>query len=84
MPRESRAEYGIKSEKNLPATMRDGTPVYADVYRPEAEGRFPVILLRLPYGKQLAEVFGDHEYFPARGYVVVVQDGRGRFESVGF
>ena len=83
MPRESRAEYGIKSEKNVPATMRDGTTLYADVYRPDAEGRFPVILLRLPYGKQLAEVFGDHEYFPARGYVVVVQDGRGRFESEG-
>ena len=83
MPRESRAEYGIKSEKNVPATMRDGTTLYADVYRPEAEGRFPVILLRLPYGKQLAEVFGDHEYFPARGYVVIVQDGRGRFESEG-
>ena len=83
MPRESRAEYGIKSEKNVPTTMRDGTTLYADVYRPDAEGRFPVILLRLPYGKQLAEVFGDHEYFPARGYVVVVQDGRGRFESEG-
>ena len=83
MPRESRAEYGIKSEKNVPATMRDGTMLHADVYRPDAEGQFPVILLRLPYGKQLAEVFGDHEYFPARGYVVVVQDGRGRFESEG-
>ena len=83
MPRESRAEYGIKSEKNVPATMRDGTTLYADVYRPDSAGQFPVILLRLPYGKQLAEVFGDHEYFPARGYVVVVQDGRGRFESEG-
>ncbi len=83
MPRESRAEYGIKSEKNVPAIMRDGTTLYADVYRPDSAGRFPVILLRLPYGKQLAEVFGDHEYFPARGYVVVVQDGRGRFASEG-
>ncbi len=83
MPRESRAEYGIKYEKNVPGTMRDGTTLYADVYRPDSAGQFPVILLRLPYGKQLAEVFGDHEYFPARGYVVVVQDGRGRFESEG-
>ena len=77
MPRESRQEYRIITEKDVPAVMRDGTTLYADVYRPDAEGRFPVILLRLPYGKQLAEVFGDHEYFPSRGYVVVVQDGRG-------
>ena len=75
MPRESRQEYRIIIEKEVPAVMRDGTTLYADVYRPDAEGRFPVILLRLPYGKQLAEVFGDHEYFPSRGYVVVVQDG---------
>ena len=83
MPRESRQEYRIITEKDVPAVMRDGTTLYADVYRPDAEGRFPVIVLRLPYGKQLAEVFGDHEYFPSRGYVVIVQDGRGRFASEG-
>ncbi len=83
MPHGSRPQYAIRTEKNVCATMRDGTKLYADVYRPDAEGRFPVILLRLPYGKHMAELFGDHEYFPARGYVVIVQDGRGRFESEG-
>lgn len=83
MPRESRPQYPIKVEKNVPAHMRDGVTLYADVYRPDAPGRFPVILLRLPYGKEMAEVFGDHEYFPARGYVVVIQDCRGRFSSEG-
>jgi len=63
--------------------MRDGVRLYADIYRPDTEGRFPVIVLRLPYGKHMAEDFGDHEYFPARGYVVVIQDGRGRFGSDG-
>jgi len=76
MPTESRPEYGTVTEKNVPAVMRDGTTLYADAYRPKADGRFPVILLRLPYGKALADVFGDHEYFPSRGYVVVVQDDR--------
>ncbi len=79
----SRAEYRIKVEKDVPATMRDGTRLYADIYRPDAAGRFPVILLRLPYGKHMAADFGDHEYFPARGYVVVIQDARGRFTSEG-
>ena len=83
MPHGSRPEYRIKVEKNVPAKMRDGVTLYADVYRPDAEGRFPVILLRLPYGKEMASDFGDHEYFPARGYVVIIQDGRGRFASEG-
>lgn len=83
MPHGSRPEYRIAVEKNVPAKMRDGATLYADVYRPDAPGRFPVILLRLPYGKHMAADFGDHEFFPARGYVVVIQDGRGRFESEG-
>ena len=83
MPHASRPEYRIKVEKNVPAKMRDGVTLYADVYRPDAEGRFPVILLRLPYGKEMAGDFGDHEFFPARGYVVIIQDGRGRFTSEG-
>ena len=48
MPQGSRPEYRIKVEKNVPAKMRDGVTLYADVYRPDADGRFPVILLRLP------------------------------------
>ena len=83
MPEESRPQYRIKTENDVPARMRDGTILHADIYRPDASGRFPVLLLRLPYGKDLAEVFGDHEFFPARGYVVVVQDTRGRWASEG-
>src|SRR5712692_2931086 len=83
MPHASRPEYRIKVEKNVPAKMCDGVTLYADVYRPDAAGRFPVILLRLPYGKEMAGDFGDHEFFPARGYVVIIQDGRGRFTSEG-
>lgn len=75
--------YGMITETNVPARMRDGTVLYADVYRPDAEGRFPVLLLRLPYGKQFISDFGDHEFFVPRGYVVVIQDGRGRFQSEG-
>ena len=79
----STPQHGIVKESDVPAKMRDGTTLYADVYRPDAEGKFPVLLLRLPYGKQFISDFGDHEFFVPRGYVVVIQDGRGRFSSEG-
>ena len=41
----------LKVETNLPASMRDGTKLYADVYRPEGSGPFPVFLQRTPYDK---------------------------------
>ncbi|TMA54182.1 MAG: CocE/NonD family hydrolase, partial [Deltaproteobacteria bacterium] len=83
MPQGSRPEYRVQVEKNVPAKMRDGMTLYADVYRPDAEGRFPVLLMRLPYGKEMITDFGDQDYFAARGYVVIIQDGRGRFTSEG-
>src|SRR2546428_5388940 len=83
MPQGSRPEYRIKVEKNVPAKMRDGVTLYADVYRPDADGRFPVLLLRRPYGKHQVLSPSDHDYFVPRGYVVIVQDTRGRFESEG-
>ena len=77
------AKYRIIREADVPAKMRDGTTLVADVYRPDAEGKFPVLLLRLPYGKQFISDFGDHEFFVPRGYIVAIQDTRGRFASEG-
>jgi uncharacterized protein len=72
-------------EKNVPAGMRDGTTLMSDVYRPTESGKYPVLLTRLPYGKDFRP---DPGYFdPIRaalaGYVVVVQDVRGRYRSEG-
>src|SRR5260370_1653471 len=36
---------------DVPARMRDGTILRANVYRPAREGQWPVLLTRLPYGK---------------------------------
>ncbi|HLR54856.1 MAG TPA: CocE/NonD family hydrolase [Pseudogracilibacillus sp.] len=73
-------------EKNVPATMRDGTILYADVYRPAEEGKHPVLLSRIPYGKH--DPFYSHRYLDTNrlvenGYVVIIQDVRGRFASEG-
>jgi uncharacterized protein len=62
---------------------RDGVTLRADVYRPDAPGRFPVLLSRLPYNKHLRPRPGDIDYFVERGYGVIMQDTRGRFSSDG-
>jgi putative CocE/NonD family hydrolase len=64
--------------------MRDGVTLYADVYRPADEGRYPVILSRTPYStERFPSAFEAGVYFSQRGYVYVFQDIRGRHESEG-
>ena len=62
--------------------MRDGVDLYANVFRPASAGRVPVILYRTPYGKG-ASITPNWQAFVDRGYAVVVQDVRGRYESEG-
>ena len=66
-------------------TMRDGTRLATDVFRPDAPGRFPVLINRGPYGKDDYVASPDHSvwFFPTHGYVVLSQDCRARFESEG-
>lgn len=75
------AEYQIKIEHNVPATMRDGVVLKADIYRPVGKGPFPVLLARTPYGKQSSASAGKG--MAKRGYIVVIQDVRGRGKSDG-
>src|ERR1700722_14680302 len=74
-------DYEVVVERNVAAKMRDGATLRADIYRPKAEGRFPVLLVRTPYDKTNESSFGMKG--AARGYVVVEQDVRGRFASEG-
>src|SRR5215813_1367389 len=69
-------------ERNIMVPMRDGVRLATDIYRPDKPGRFPVLLQRLPYGKNILErVFLDPTQTAQRDYVVVAQDSRGRFDS---
>ena len=70
----------IRLENRVPVPMRDGTILYADVYRPLAEGRYPVLVARTPYS---AEARPEPKFFSRRGYAFVIQDVRGRYESEG-
>jgi putative CocE/NonD family hydrolase len=73
--------YPITFERDVEPRMRDGVILLADVYRPEVDGKFPVLLLRTPYDKQDERNTGM--IFAARGYVVILQDVRGRYASPG-
>ena len=63
----------------------DGVRLDADVWAPDAPGRFPVLLMRQPYGRRIAStlVYAHPAWYAAQGYVVAVQDVRGTGTSEG-
>src|SRR5215213_4105269 len=74
----------ISVEKGIMIPMRDGVRLATDIYRPAQSQAQPVLLTRLPYSKE-KDVF---LWIPPQracqaGYVVVVQDTRGRYASEG-
>src|SRR3989475_8534399 len=73
--------FEVTIEHGVAVKMRDGAFLRADIYRPKAEGKFPVLLQRTPYNKAGGTGFGLKA--AARGYVVIIQDVRGRFTSEG-
>ena len=83
-------KYPVRLEKSVMVPMRDGVRLSTDIYFPEgAGGRLPVILFRTPYNKknwrQPSEFIPDPatQFFAGQGYIVIVQDVRGKFESEG-
>jgi uncharacterized protein len=78
--------YDVQLE-SVSMTCRDGTRLDADLYRPlgcNAE-TFPVLLMRQPYGRAIAStvVYAHPRWYAAQGYLVVIQDVRGRGSSEG-
>src|SRR6478672_3769811 len=87
-PAEGRAQAGasadVAMERDVMIAMRDGKHMATDVYRPTRSGvmvadKLPVLLQRTPYDKSKAQV--NAEYLARHGYVVAVQDTRGRYRS---
>ena len=73
--------YAVTFERDTVVVMRDGIKLYADVFRPDATGKFPVLLQRTAYDKNYGTEFGLKA--AAQGYVVIVEDVRGRYTSEG-
>ena len=78
---QSQTRYQVRVDNAVPVKMRDGVSLVGDIYRPNAAGRFPVLLERTPYDRS-AESSMARE-LASHGYVVVVQDTRGRYQSGG-
>jgi putative CocE/NonD family hydrolase len=76
----------VAVEHDVPCRLRDGTTLFADVYRPIEDGPHPVLLMREPYNKWTAQTgsgYNHPAWWAARGYLTVIQDCRGRYRSEG-
>ena len=64
---------------------RDGIRLDADIYRPDTKEELPILLMRQPYGKEIAStvVYAHPRWYASQGYIVVIQDVRGRGTSEG-
>ncbi|NIT59449.1 MAG: CocE/NonD family hydrolase, partial [Aliifodinibius sp.] len=83
----SQVEFDVIIVKNFMVPMRDGVRLATDIYKPAingkaVEGKFPTVLERTPYNKELRCDYKGM-YYAKRGYVFVVQDCRGRYQSEG-
>lgn len=75
--------YQVKVDYSLKITMPDGVKLAASLYTPKASGQFPTVLVRTPYGRRTILTALPAQIFAERGYNVLLQDVRGRFDSEG-
>jgi len=76
---------GVRLERGVRAKMRDGVELVSDHYHPAQPGPQPTLLMRQPYGRDIAStvVYAHPVWFARHGYNVVIQDVRGRGDSQG-
>lgn len=76
---------GIRLERGLECKLSDGTVLVSDHYYPAGEGPWPTLLMRQPYGRDIAStvVYAHPVWFARNGYHVAIQDVRGRGSSTG-
>ncbi|HVF26869.1 MAG TPA: CocE/NonD family hydrolase [Pyrinomonadaceae bacterium] len=77
----AQTRFEVVIQNGVRVKMRDAVTLAADIYRPKSEGEFPVLLQRTPYNRK-GDAGMAHE-LASHGYVVVLQDTRGRFDSGG-
>lgn len=84
---EGKGACAVTKKIDVPATMRDGTVLRADVYTPKTTEKVPVLLMRTQYGKSAAQIqpsrYQSPEWFASHCYIVAVQDIRGQGKSGG-
>ncbi len=75
--------YDIDMHLNVKTPMRDGVEMSSDIYQPRAPGQFPTVLIRTPYSNNMETMIEKARALANVGYVCVVQDTRGRWDSDG-
>jgi uncharacterized protein len=85
VPHRVRAQesYAVITQNGVSMKTRDGVTLHADIYRPRADGKFPVILMRTPYDKSVGWAAAPAYQVASHGYVFIIQDVRGRYTSEG-
>jgi len=73
--------YKVNLQTGVRVQMRDGVFLSADIYRPDSTEKFPVLLERTPYNRTGESAIANE--LASHGYIVVLQDTRGRYESGG-
>jgi putative CocE/NonD family hydrolase len=75
----------VQGPETMSMQTQDGVRLDADVYRPERQGDFPVLLMRQPYGRRIASTvtYAHPSWYAANGFIAVIQDVRGRGTSEG-
>lgn len=83
---------GAALDENVHVAMRDGVHLCADIYKPQAPGRYPVLLSLSPYSKDIQQQppqwshaieSGATGFYVAHGYVHIIAQGRGCGRSQG-
>jgi putative CocE/NonD family hydrolase len=76
---------GVTLERGVGCVLSDGTRLASDHYYAAGDGPKPTLLMRQPYGRDIAStvVYAHPVWFARRGYNVVIQDVRGRGGSEG-
>src|SRR5579872_981941 len=79
----TRTGVAVRLERGILSRMRDGTRLAMDLIRPESPGSYPVVLIRTPYDKTREHTKPFLRSLAERGFIVAIQDTRGRFNSDG-
>jgi uncharacterized protein len=76
---------GVSLESGVRFRMSDGVELISDHYYPPGKSPQPTLLMRQPYGRDIAStvVYAHPAWFARHGYNVVIQDVRGRGDSSG-
>jgi len=76
---------GVRLERGRACPLPDGTVLVSDHYYPQGDGPWPTLLMRQPYGRDIAStvVYAHPVWFARHGYHVAIQDVRGRGGSSG-